>query len=788
MRFPFLLLLLCPCGTAVSQTINVLPYLQDAEPTSIRVMWETTGTDESTVQWGSTAALGNSATGMAITGSGNSRIHDTQITGLESATRYYYRAVTGSAQSAIYDFRTPPVKSSEAGFNFAAMSDMQQDWQHPTVFSDIVNGQLIPFVDARFGNDLPTDLAYVIIPGDLVQTGSVYDSWRTTFFNPAEQLFSRVPVYPVAGNHEGDSPNYFKYFHLPENGTSIGGYAEHWWFKDYSNVRLIGLESNSGYRVQTQLDWLQGVLDEACADADIDFVFAQLHHPHHSELWVDGNLDYTGDVITLLENFSTVCGKPSAHFFGHTHGYSRGQSKEHSHLMVNVATAGGAIDNWGEFTQQDYPEYSRSDDDFGFVLMEVQAGSDPQFLLTRVSHGSYEDGLVDNVVKDTVRIRLHNDPPAVPSGIFPAPNDVLSPDCIILLGSTFTDTDGDLHGASQFQMATDASFSNVVYDEWFQHENWYFDVDLEAGNNMEDQEVTALLENATYYWRVRYRDRALAWSPWSQANLFTTTTSSLTANLLTNGGAESGAGGWTEVAGSFEFINSGECAGNNANSGSKLFAVGGVCEDNAYGEGHQDVDVTGYVTEISSGDATARFGGYLSDYNGSDLPEFRLDFLDINGNIMSASTTHGSHSGTWTYFNESVSIPAATATIRMVLMGTREAGSDNDSYFDDMFLRLQFGSESCEQYVQVGIEDRPEASGVTVHPNPFTESTLVQVKNPVGGRNYQLRLFDRSGREVQQHSAPSGAFRISSDRLAPGFYIYQVTDGIWTSSGKLILQ
>jgi acid phosphatase type 7 len=788
MRLLPLVLFLCPLGAAFSQSINVMPYLQDAEPNSIRVMWETTSGDESTVQWGTSQALGSTAAGIAITGSGNSRIHDTQITGLDPATRYYYKVVTGTVESAIYDFKTPPVKSSEAPFNFAAMSDMQQDWQHPTVFSDIVNDQLIPFLDQRFGNDLPSDLGYLIIPGDLVQTGSVYDSWRTTFFNPAEALFRHVPVYPVAGNHEGDSPNYFKYFHLPENGTSTGGYAEHWWYKDYSNVRMIGLESNSGYRVQTQLDWLQGVLDAACADSDIDFVFAQLHHPHESELWVDGNTDYTGDVITLLENFTNACGKPSAHFFGHTHGYSRGQSKEHNHLMVNVATAGGAIDNWGEFTQQDYPEFSRSDDDFGFVLMEVQAGDDPQFLLTRVSHGSYEDGLLDNVVKDTVRIRLNNTPPARPTAIFPAQNDLLSPDCILLLGNGFSDTDGDLHGASQFQLATDASFATVVYDEWFQHENWYFDVDLEVGNNMEDQEVTGLLENATYYWRVRYRDRSLAWSAWSEANMFQTTPSSLTPNLLVNGGAENGVTGWTEVAGSFESINSGQCAGNNAYAGSKLFAVGGVCEDNAYGEGRQDVDVSAYAAQIATGDATARFGGYLSDYNGNDLPEFRLDFLDGNGSLLSSTATFGIRSGTWAHMQESADIPTATATVRMVLMGTRESGSDNDSYFDDLFLRLQFGGESCEQYVQVGIAEQPNDNEVAVYPNPFTESTLVQVKHPVAGRTYVLRLFDRSGREVQHYSTVTGAFRISSEQLVPGFYIYQVTEGAWMHTGKLIVQ
>ena len=91
---------------------------------------------------------------------------------------------------------------------------------------------------------------------------------------------------------------------------------------------------------------------------NIDFVFAQLHHPHKSELWTPGNTDYTGEVVNLLENFSSNSGKPSIHFFGHTHGYSRGQSKNHSHLMVNVASAGGNLDSWGEYPNNDYDEYT----------------------------------------------------------------------------------------------------------------------------------------------------------------------------------------------------------------------------------------------------------------------------------------------------------------------------------------------------------------------------------------------------------------------------------------------
>ena len=239
----------------------------------------------------------------------------------------------------------------------------------------------------------------VLIPGDLVDNGLFYNEWKDQFFDPADPLFGYVPVYPVPGNHEYNSDYFFKYFHLPENGT--GGYEEHWWYKDRSNVRIVGMDSNTGYQIQAQLDWLDSLLAATASDPQIEFVFAQLHHPHKSELWIAGETPYTGQVVERLENFTTSTGKPSIHFFGHTHGYSRGQSKDHTHLWVNVATAGGNIDYWGEFAQADYDEFTISQDEYGYVIVEVDAGTDPRFTLKRFSIGD-EFVTKDNSLEDSI--------------------------------------------------------------------------------------------------------------------------------------------------------------------------------------------------------------------------------------------------------------------------------------------------------------------------------------------------------------------------------------------------
>ena len=758
-------------SSLIGQNINVGPYLQDAEPSSITIMWETSSGNESVVEWGTSSSLGNSSSGIFIAGNGLSRIHTTMISGLEPNTKYYYRVITNNAQSDVFDFVTPPLPNSEAPVNLLSMSDMQQDWQHTSVFEDIINDELIPFVNNRFGNDLSTDIAYVFIPGDLVATGSNYSSWQSTFFDPAQALFQHVPVYPVAGNHEQNSENYFKYFSLPTNGTNQNDYLEHWYYKDYSNVRLIGLETNSGYRIQEQLDWLQGILDDASNNEHIDFVFAQLHHPHHSELWIAGNTDYTGDIITLLENFSSNCGKPSIHFFGHTHGYSRGQSRDHEHLMVNVATAGGAIDNWGEYAQQDYKEFSRSDDDYGFVLLEVEAGNDPQFLLTRISHGSYEDGLVNNEIKDTIRVRANNISPDKPSGLFPYEGSELSPDCIMFLGSNFSDDDNQYQGAVHWQVSTDVGFSSLIYDDWFQHENWYYDEDLEAGNSMTEREINSLQESTNYFWRVRYRDRSLGWSDWSDPIGFSTSLSIYSANLLQNPGAEDGTNSWTGVSGSFESILSGECAGNNSYSGARLFAVGGVCDPNAYGEGYQDVDLLSYSSMIDNDSAIVFFGGYLSDYSGDDIPAFYLEFYNAGNSLLGSTMSYESSSSEWEYLFDNIAVPATTRKIRMVLTGTRNVGTDNDSYFDDLFVRIKPIGDDCEQ---LSLDLEEDALPIKIYPNPTGNVFFLESSSQI--LNTPFYLYDQEGRVLFEGMIDSLKKEINLSDYANGVYYIKVGD------------
>ena len=484
-------------------TLRIHPYLQQVTPTSAWVMWETDAGVGSRVDFGQ-STLDQLACGVRVPSfpdgdpdEAETQVHATQLTGLLPDTSYAYRVRTGDTSSAEHRFRTAPLPDAEAAFHLVAMSDSQLDAAHPEVFRELIDDGVLPVLAAE------GDAAFVLFPGDLVDNGWFIDEWRDEFFAPGAALWATTPVYPAIGNHEGGSPLYFRYFHLPEE-ADLGEHAYH---LDYSNLRVVALDSN-GFRPDEQLLWLDEQLADACTHPQVDFVFAQLHHPMLSELWTPGESDFTADVVARLEAFSTACGKPSIHFFGHTHGYSRGQSRDHQHLMVNVASAGGALDRWGEQPQVDYEPFTVSQDTYGFVTVHVEAGDAPRFQLTRYSRGTPEAPLA-NVVSDQVTVLRDNEPPEAPE-----PLPLGCPPTLAIDG--FTDPEGHGHQATHWQVDLDGSFTAPLLDRWRQARNEFMGVDTQADDDLLDEALDELPPGTTdITWRVRVRDEHLAWSDWS---------------------------------------------------------------------------------------------------------------------------------------------------------------------------------------------------------------------------------------------------------------------------------
>jgi hypothetical protein len=500
----------CAGDDAGDAVISIAPYVQHVTPTSAWILWETQTATGSRVDFGDSSELGQARCGELIPvlvggdpADAATQVHAVQLDGLQPATTYFYAARTGATKSDVRTFRTAPTGDSEASFSFVAMSDSQRDDARPDQFAEVVNDGVLGVADA-------SELAMVLFPGDLVDDGWSVPEWQDEFFGAGANLFGSVPVYPAVGNHEGGSPHYFRYFQLPDNGLD-----EHTYWVDYSNLRVVALNSNAV--AAPQLAWLDEVLAATCEVDDIDFVFAQLHHPFLSELWTPGESDFTGQVVGRLEAFSSSCGKPSIHFFGHTHGYSRGQSRDHQHLWVNVASAGGRLDRWGEYPQADYDEFSVSEDAYGFVRVDVHAGDAPSFELQRYSLGN-PDSPLDNEVTDSIEVWRDNAAPATPTAV----STSAVCDEALLSASPYSDTDGHAHQGTHWQVAASCdSFDAPLVERWRQSRNDYLGVDLQADDDLTDEAMPELSAGQDVCWRVRYRDAGLRWSEWSAGSAVT---------------------------------------------------------------------------------------------------------------------------------------------------------------------------------------------------------------------------------------------------------------------------
>jgi hypothetical protein len=415
-----------------------------------------------------------------------------------------------------------------------------------------------------------------------------------------------------------------------------------------------------------------------------------------------GEIEFTGDVIERMEQFSTDCGKPSIHFFGHTHSYARGQSRDVEHLWVNVATAEGGIRYWGEYANFDYPEIQKTLLEWGFVLVEVEAGGEPRLRLKRLSRGN-DVMAADNEVVDDITIRAGNLSPAFPEPLFPTPaQSPVDPDAVALLASPFSDPDGDGHLESHFQVtSSQGDYSAPVMDEWRRFENLYsppgatgmsdgyYSVDTVAGDGITSSSPAMLQPGAIYYWRARYRDGALGWSEWSSESSFSTGQSSYGDNLLVNPGAEEGILGWTVIYPPLESLHGGECYSALPHGGSWVFAVGGVCCcEGGYGEAAQTVDVSAFASGIDAHSVTAYFGGYMRNYSGGDLPAMWLTFKDSGGGMLGSTAELSNPTDEWTLLDSVAALPAGTRSIKFHISGTRLDGINNDSYFDDLVLKI----------------------------------------------------------------------------------------------------
>jgi len=233
------------------------PYLHRVTQDGVTVSWETTAKSYGQV-------IVKDPTGQEVGRPQSQQLgvfHEVQIRGLTENTQYTYQVISrhpGPNQrlrSTPLTFTTAPADDSPFVFMLYGDSRWGTRVHRPLA-------ELMAKDSEKYGANL------VVHTGDIVSRGYQWNLWQEKFFAPAEPLISRVPIYPVPGNHELNAQLYYDYFDLPNN--------EAWYHFRYGMADFFGLNTNTRFGPSSeQHKWFVKTLEESTARWKIVF----MHHP-----------------------------------------------------------------------------------------------------------------------------------------------------------------------------------------------------------------------------------------------------------------------------------------------------------------------------------------------------------------------------------------------------------------------------------------------------------------------------------------------------------------------------
>ncbi|NLW38813.1 MAG: metallophosphoesterase family protein, partial [Peptococcaceae bacterium] len=269
---------------AVSQTITWL--IPDGSPARVQYL----RADEFT---GSFDAAREVEAECSAFGGANYRF-TVNITGLTPDTEYVYRVGREEAWSEPLSFTTA---ADTEEFSFLYMGDVQSGY-------------------AEWGNMLDAvyqacpRIKFALLGGDLTDNGDDDEEWGQ-FLDAATGVFSRIPVMPAMGNHDGSM--YLDFFALPGNGPA--GLEQEFYSFDYGNAHFVSLNSgnNTDERVK---QWLENDLQNTTKK----WKFAVFHIPAYPAAY-----DYKGIDQSIRENWVPILeqNRGDMVFVGHQHQYMR---------------------------------------------------------------------------------------------------------------------------------------------------------------------------------------------------------------------------------------------------------------------------------------------------------------------------------------------------------------------------------------------------------------------------------------------------------------------------------
>ena len=190
------------------------------------------------------------------------------------------------------------------------------------------------------------------------------------------------------------------------------------------------------------------------------------------------------------------------------------------------------------------------------------------------------------------------------------------------------------------------------------------------------------------------------------------------------------------------------------------------------------IDVSSYAVDIDDDKIQVEFSGFLRAFGtNNDLPEMYVEFLNVNGNLLGTSPIVSNNTPTWLMQTGYESLPISTRSLRVVLAGTRIAGTDNDSYFDTLSVRLM--ESSCSS---VDLSDKHSLEHIKLYPNPTTGMVTLQL-NQAG----RFQLLDLTGKIMFEKQLTQGENVLDLNAFN-GLFLYEVRNANNTHTGRILIE
>lgn len=510
----------------------VYPYLQNVTPNSIYVSWKTNANSETIVEYGSDASNLN----VTLTGNtnvftdsgypGNYYYHSAKLTNLTPNTKYYYKIRTGTSESAVYSFKTLPnpgeAATADGHIRFLIMGDNQL--KNEPRYDSLVSAAKRK-IKEKWGDALSPDdnITMTFMVGDQVDVGTL-DHYENVHFKKNRGLSGNVPIQTTVGNHETYGTlgmnSYYSHFFMSElSYQGISSNTENYYAQQAGNVLFISMSSE--HTGATQYAWLQQVLAAAENDTTVDWIFSLSHRPYQAE-------QYVGDISNWVRQTAvpllTTSDKYIMHIGAHHHLYHRGQLKNAQ--AYQIISGGTAWDQyWSMSTEQDFEDVQKTISNWMYQIVDIDV------INGKMDVESYSIGSIfrwkNNQLMDTFHRYKNKNAPEKPSitNVFSQPIELP----IVLEGSDFATSENELLNTSQFQISKFNDFNTLEKEYYRDYENLFgkyatqTDSTVNINLGVDITKINVLsnsLDNGTHYARLRYRDRNLEWSEWSDVVRF----------------------------------------------------------------------------------------------------------------------------------------------------------------------------------------------------------------------------------------------------------------------------